>query len=167
MSLMKEIKEFRVPRQEVGVWWFGQNGFAFKTPEGTTLSVDLYLTNSVPKLLPDLPVNLERMLPIFLAPEELETDIYACTHSHFDHADPETIQSLRNKETIQFVGPYLTCKAYRSYGVEDARIIPIAPQQEISYRGVKIEGTFALPTDDSDLNHLGFLITFSDRFRFT
>jgi L-ascorbate 6-phosphate lactonase len=165
MGLMSDIKDFKVPRNQVGVWWLGQNGFIFKTPEGTTLSVDLYLTNSVPKLLPDLPVNLERMLPIFLRPQELETDIYACTHSHFDHADPETIQNLRNRETIQFVGPHLTCEAYRSYGVEDARIISIAPQQEISHSDVKIEGTFALPTDESDLNHLGFLVTFADRFK--
>ena len=116
MGLMNDIKELKVPRNQVGVWWLGQNGFIFKTPQGTTLSVDLYLTKSVPRLLPDLPVNLERMLPIFLAPQELETDIYACTHSHFDHTDPETIQNLRNKETIQFVGPYLTCEAYRCYG---------------------------------------------------
>jgi L-ascorbate 6-phosphate lactonase len=165
MRLMQEIKQFQVPKGEVGVWWLGQNGFVFKTPEGTLLSIDLYLTNSVPELLPDLPVDLERLLPIFVAPEELETDIYACTHSHFDHADPKTIKSLRNKETIQFVGPSLTCRAYRSYGVEDDRIVGIAPQEEISLRDVKIEGTFALPTDDSDLNHVGFLLTFFDRFK--
>lgn len=165
MSLMHEIQQFRVPRNRVGVWWLGQNGFIFKTPEGTLLSTDLYLTNSVPELLPDLPVNLQRMQPVFLEPEDLQTDIYACTHSHFDHADPLTIKNLRNKDTIQFVGPALTCKAYRSYGVEDSRIVSIAPQEEISHRDIKIEGTFALPTDDSDLNHIGFLITFFDRFK--
>ncbi len=165
MGLMQDIKHFAVPRNQVGVWWLGQNGFVFKTPEGTLLSIDLYLTNSVPELLPDLPVNLERMQPIFLTPDELETDIYACTHSHFDHADPQTIRNLRNKETVQFIGPYLTCDAYRSYGVEEARIVPIAPQQEISYKDIKIEGTFALPTDESDLNHVGFLLTFADKFK--
>jgi L-ascorbate 6-phosphate lactonase len=165
MNLMKDIKDFNVPRGQVGVWWLGQNGFIFKTSEGTLLSIDLYLTNSIPALLPDLPVNLERRLPIFLAPEALQTDIYACTHSHFDHADPQTIRSLRNKETIQFIGPALTCRAYRSYGVEDARIASISLQEEISYRDIRIEGTFALPTDDSDLNHVGFLVTFFDRFK--
>jgi len=165
MSLINEIKGLKVPRNQVGVWWLGQNGFIFKTPEGTLLSIDLYLTNSVPELLPDLPVNLQRMQPIFLSPEELETDIYACTHSHFDHADPQTIRSLRNKDTIQFVGPALTCNAYRNYEVEDSRILSIAPQQEIAHRDIKIEGTFALPTDDSDLNHVGFLITFFDHLK--
>jgi L-ascorbate 6-phosphate lactonase len=165
MGLMQEIKQFEVPPNQVGVWWLGQNGFIFKTAEGTTLSVDLYLTNSVPELLPDLPVNLQRELPIFLAPDELETDIYACTHSHFDHADPHTIRVLRNKDTIQFVGPALTCRAYRDYGIESGRMISIAPQEEISHRDIRIEGTFALPTDDSDLNHIGFLLTFYDKYR--
>jgi len=162
---MKAIKEFDVPKHQVGVWWLGQNGFVFKTSEGTLVSIDLYLTNSVPELLPDLPVDLHRMLPVFMKPEELETDIYACTHSHFDHADPHTIQYLRNRDTMQFVGPSLTCRAYRSYGVEEGRILSIAPQEEIAYRDVKIEGTFALPTDDSDLNHIGFVIKFSDQLK--
>jgi L-ascorbate 6-phosphate lactonase len=165
MEVRRAIQELKVPRSQVAVWWLGQNGFIFKTPEGTRVAIDLYLTNSVPKLLPDLPVNLNRKLPIFMAPDELETDVYACTHSHFDHADPETIRNLRNKDTMQFVGPFLACNAYRSYGVEEGRILSIAPQQEISYRDVKIEGTFALPTDDSDLNHVGFLLTFADRLK--
>ncbi len=51
MHLMKDIKQFDVPRNQVGVWWLGQNGFIFKTPEGTLLSIDLYLTNSVPGII--------------------------------------------------------------------------------------------------------------------
>ena len=165
MSLMTDIKAFNVPRGKVGAWWLGQNGFIFKSSEGTVVSVDLYLTDSVPSLLPDIPVDLHRVQPIFLSPEDLETDIYACTHSHFDHADPHTIQSLRNKDTIQFIGPSLTSRAYRSYGIEDGRIATIAPQEGITYRDVTVEGTFALPTDDSDLNHIGYLLTFSDSLK--
>lgn len=165
MSLMEEIRGFAVPKNQVGIWWLGQNGFIFKTPEGTLCSIDMYLTNSVPELLPDLPVNLSRKQPIFLRPEELETDIYACTHSHFDHADPLTIQNLRNKDTLQFVGPSFTCSMYESYGIETSRIQSIWPQKEIAHRDIKILGTFALPTDDSDLNHMGFLLTFQDRFK--
>jgi L-ascorbate 6-phosphate lactonase len=165
MRLMDEIREFRVPRLSVGVWWLGQNGFIFKTPEGTLCSIDLYLTNSVPELLPHIPVNLSRMQPVFLQPEELVTDIYACTHSHFDHADPMTIRNLRNKDTMLFIGPSLTCRKYQSYGVEDSRIVHVWPEEEVEHRDVRIRGTFALPTDGSDLNHVGFLLTFADRLK--
>ena len=44
-------------------------------------------------------------------------------------------------------------------------IVSLAPKEEMSYRDIKIEGTFALPTDDSDLNHIGFLLTFGDHLK--
>jgi L-ascorbate 6-phosphate lactonase len=119
----------------------------------------------VPDLLPHIPVNMNRMQPIFIRPEELVTDIYACTHSHYDHADPVTIRNLRNKDTIQFVGPSLTCRKYESYGVETSRIAHVWPEEEVVFRDVKIRGAFALPTDGSDLNHVGFLLTFADRLK--
>lgn len=165
MSLMESIRNFVTPKGSVSVWWFGQNGFIFKSEDGTLLSIDLYLSDCVPKLLPDLPVNLSRKLPVFMDPSELVTDVYACTHSHYDHTDPETIRNLRNKDVIQFVGPPITCKAFREYGVEDSRILSIWPGEEIEFRDIMIRGAFALPTDTSDLNHVGFIVDFGGKIR--
>ena len=52
MSLMREIREFPVPRGTVALWFLGQNGFIFKSPEGTLLAIDLYLTNSCVNIAP-------------------------------------------------------------------------------------------------------------------
>ena len=41
MSLMRQIREFRVEKDSVAMWWFGQNGYIFKSPEGTLVSVDI------------------------------------------------------------------------------------------------------------------------------
>src|SRR5262249_8549225 len=60
MSLMREIRDYRVPRNAVAVWWLGQNGFLFKSPEGTLVSTDLYLTNSCAEFFRDSGINLER-----------------------------------------------------------------------------------------------------------
>src|SRR4051812_35836411 len=46
MSLMSDIRAFPVPKNSVALWWLGQNGFIFKSHEGTVISTDLYLTNS-------------------------------------------------------------------------------------------------------------------------
>ena len=165
MKLMQDIREFKVPRGSVAAWWLGQNGFIFKTPEGTLLSIDLYLTDSLVRIYPDFPLDLKRQVPIYIDPADLITDIYACTHSHADHADPDTIANLRNKDTMQFVGPSLTCGVYRDLGVEPGRIRHLWPQEEFEFRDVKMRGTFALPTDDTDLNHMGFLLTFQDKIR--
>ena len=46
MSLMREIREFTVPRGSVAFWFLGQNGFVFKSDGGTVVGTDLYLSNS-------------------------------------------------------------------------------------------------------------------------
>jgi L-ascorbate 6-phosphate lactonase len=160
MSLMQEIRSYAVPRNAMALWWLGQNGYIFKSAEGTLVSTDLYLTNSCAEAYAGSGINLDRRIPILLPPEEVEVDVYTCTHNHMDHTDPETIERLRNKDTMQFVGPHPTCEVYRQKGIETGRIVPAWPDCEIEFRDVKIRGAFALPTDDSDLNHMGFVLQF-------
>jgi L-ascorbate 6-phosphate lactonase len=158
MSLMREIREYPVPQASVGIWWFGQNGFLFKTPEGTLASVDLYLTDSCANLVPGF--NLSRKVPVILPPEEVEVDLFTCTHSHQDHTDPETIRALRNKDTACFLGPHQSCDVFRDLKIESGRTLLAWPKCEIEFRDVTVHGMFALPTDDSDLNHMGFVLEF-------
>ncbi|MCW5977077.1 MAG: MBL fold metallo-hydrolase [Bryobacteraceae bacterium] len=158
MSLMREIRQFRVPARSVAIWWLGQNGYIFKTPEGTLAGVDLYLTNSCDGVYEEL--NLSRLVPIMVAPDELDIDVFACTHNHQDHTDPETIRGLRNKDTMQFVGPHPSCRVFRDEGVEEGRVVPSWPDCEIEFRDIRMRGTFALPTDATDLNHMGFVFEF-------
>ena len=160
MSLMKAIREFPVPKNSIGIWWFGQNGYIFKSPEGTLASVDLYLTDSCARLYPD--VDLHRQVPILLRPEEVDVDVFACTHNHQDHTDPETIRGLRNKQASLFAGPHPSCEVYAREGIETGRIVPTWPDRLVEFRDLKIRGTFALPTDDTDLNHMGFVIQFGN-----
>ena len=160
MSLMRAIRDFPVPKKSVAIWWLGQNGFLFKTPEGTVVSVDMYLTDSCADLLTGNGYNLSRQIPVLIQPEELDVDVYTCTHNHQDHTDPETIRRLRNKETAHFIGPHPSCGVYHSEGIETGRITPAWPSCELEFNDLQIRGTFALPTDDTDLNHMGFLLRF-------
>jgi L-ascorbate 6-phosphate lactonase len=159
-ELRKQIRDFKVPKNVVGVWWFGQNGFIFKSPEGTLVSVDLYLSNSCENL--PFTINLSRKVPILLQPSEVEVDVFACTHNHQDHTDPETIRNLRNKDTMIFAGPHPSCAVYKQEGVETGRISPTWPDCMLEHRDLQIAGTFALPTDATDLNHMGFVIRFGN-----
>ncbi len=156
---MREIREFPVDRGAVALWWLGQNGFIFKSHEGTLVGIDLYLTDSCAGLAPD-GMDLSRRVPILIPPEELDVDYFVCTHNHQDHTDPETIERLRHKDTQQFVGPHPSCDVFRQKGVEPGRILPIWADHELDLRDTRIRGTFALPTDASDLNHLGYILQF-------
>ncbi|MGB0122962.1 MAG: hypothetical protein WBP63_05975, partial [Silvibacterium sp.] len=79
---------------------------------------------------------------------------------HQDHTDPETIEHLRHKDTMLFAGPQPSCSVFREHGVEAGRITAAWPDGTIEHRDLKLTGTFALPTDASDLNHLGFVLQF-------
>lgn len=158
MDLMRQIRQYQVEKGAVAMWWLGQNGYIFKSPEGTLASVDLYLTDSCATLRTD--INLRRSVPILIAPEDLDVDIFTCTHNHQDHTDPDTIRALRHKDTMHFVGPMPTCDVYATEGVEKSRIVRVWPKSEYEARDFHLVGTFALPTDDTDLNHMGFVFQF-------
>lgn len=162
MGLMHDIRAFPVPNGALGIWWLGQNGFIFKSPEGTLVSTDLYLTDSCAALGAGIGVDLGRAVPVLMPPGEVDVDVFTCTHSHQDHTDPETIRGLRNRDTTMFVGPHPSCAVFRAEGIEEGRIQPAWPQGEIEHRDLRLRGTFALPTDTSDLNHMGFLLQFGD-----
>jgi L-ascorbate 6-phosphate lactonase len=158
MNLMRQIRNFRVEKGAVAMWWFGQNGYIFKSPEGTLVSVDLYLTDSCATLSAE--IDLRRVVPVLVAPEDLDVDIFTCTHNHQDHTDPDTIRALRHKDTMHFVGPMPTCEVYAAERVENNRIVRVWPKSEFEARDFRMMGTFALPTDDTDLNHMGFIFQF-------
>ena len=160
MTLMQEIRARRVDKGSVAIWWLGQNGYIFKTAEGTLLSTDMYLSNNCAHIHRDAGVDLSRRVPVLIPPEELNVDIYTCTHNHLDHTDPVTIGGLRNKDTTQFIGPHPSCEVYRQQGVESGRIVPAWPACELEFRDIRIHGAFALPTDDTDLNHMGYVFQF-------
>ena len=162
MGLMQEIRAFDVPQGSVALWWLGQNGYIFKSHEGTLVSTDLYLTNSCAAAYAGSGIDLERRVPVLLEPEDAEVDVYTCTHNHQDHTDPLTIERLRHKDTAQFVGPQPSCQVYREKGVESGRIVPAWPDCRIEFRDVTIHGAFALPTDSTDLNHMGYVFQFGD-----
>src|SRR5271157_1840997 len=157
-TVMSLIEDFVVPRNALALWWFGQNGYIFKSPEGTLVSVDLYLSNHCAAEYPHL--NLQRKVPVLLTPEEVKVDVYACTHSHLDHLDPETVAGLRNRDTISFVGAGECGPVYRSLGIEDARVRTVWPRATLENKDVRLTATFALPTDETDLNHVGFILQF-------
>ncbi len=154
---MESVRSYRVDKGSVVLWWLGQMCFLVKTPQGALLSVDAYLTNSCQPAGIPLGLNLDRQAPVFIEPEELDVDHFLCTHSHQDHADPETISRLRQEPIQTFVGPGLACEVYRRCGVAEAKIRQVYPGGKLQLADVVVHGTFAVPTDDSDLNHMGFV----------
>jgi L-ascorbate 6-phosphate lactonase len=155
---MESVRQFKVDKGSVALWWLGQMGYLLKTAEGTLFSIDAYLTNSCQKLGASMGLNMDRRVPVLIEPKELAVDHFLCTHSHQDHADPETIERLRKQAIQSFVGPGLACETFVHCGVEEAKIQQVYPGAKRQISDVVLHGTFAMPTDDSDLNHMGFVL---------
>lgn len=159
-ALMEGIRAFQTPPGHLALWWLGQMGFIFKSPAGTTLGVDLYLTNHCAAATRKL--DLDRRVPVLIEPEELELDVFACTHNHGDHTDPETIRRLSRKDAMLFAGPPPSCETFQAEGVPSDRIRMLWPGAVLRHADLELRATFALPTDATDLNHLGYAIRFGD-----
>jgi L-ascorbate 6-phosphate lactonase len=165
-AYMQSIRGFSVPADALAIWFLGQNGFLLKGSTGLVVGIDLYLTNSCATTFAHLPFRLDRQLPVFIEPEDLDIDVFICTHSHDDHADPETIRRMKKNETI-FVGPFDAMKVFAQCGVTESACRLVHPGETIAVSPTtNVQATFALPTDETDLNHTGMLLEFANGIRF-
>jgi L-ascorbate 6-phosphate lactonase len=167
-EFMRAIREFAVPANGLGIWFLGQNGFILKDPSGILTGIDLYLSNSCARLYSNLPFRLDRQLPVFIEPEDLDIDFFVTTHSHDDHADPETIErhSAASPKT-KYIGPWQSIQKYKQIGVRDSDCLLLHPAEKLTLgTHVSLTGTFALPTDSTDLNHIGLLFQASNGITF-
>ena len=166
-TYMQSIRDFTVPENSIAIWYLGQNGFILKSDNGPLIAIDPYLTNSCAELYKDsFPFRLDRQLPVFIEPQALYVNIFLVTHSHTDHTDPQTISRLLIKKSAWFVGPWEAHRNLLNWGIPKENATLIHPNQTVEMDGIKITGTFALPTDDTDLNHIGYLIEFMNGIRF-
>jgi L-ascorbate 6-phosphate lactonase len=181
-ALSVSIREAVPPAAGFSVWFLGQNSFVLKGPDGFLVAVDPYLSDwcaTRGKTAERTPRS--RLYDPPLAPEELDVDLVLLTHSHCDHADPETLSALAKNERIRVAGPRDAVHVALAAGFSADRVRTLHAGEEVripkstgilalaeSIRtggalpktGVSVKASFALPTDGSDLNHVGFLISF-------
>jgi L-ascorbate 6-phosphate lactonase len=165
MGLMATIQAARVAPATLALWFLGQNGWVVKSPQGFVLAVDPYLSDACHPSRRGL--DLRRQVPLPLAPEELEADLVACTHSHRDHADPVTLAALAasgaasgagSGRARRFLGPAETLAVFAAAGIAAADRTLFWPNAVTAAGDLTLTGTFALPTDTGDLTPLGLAV---------
>ncbi len=156
----EKLRDFQVPQGSLTIWWLGQAGFVFKSPGGKIVVIDPYLTNSVKALGEEHGFNMDRLVPPPMQPKELVgVDLYAMTHSHGDHLDPETVAGYR---AAGGTGPYLapaeTVEKLQQLGIPPDEIIMTWPNKTHTVGDLSLRATFAVPFAGDDLTHVGFLV---------
>jgi L-ascorbate 6-phosphate lactonase len=160
MSIRQEILDRRVPAGKMTLWWLGQSGVVVKSPQGKIVAVDPYLTNSCKAIGEQFGFDMDRMVPPPLEPADLVgIDLYAITHSHGDHLDPETLAGYR---AAGGTGPYLapaeTAEKLRQLGVPADRIAMTWPNHVYTLGDLSVRAMPAIPFGADDLTHVGYLV---------
>jgi L-ascorbate 6-phosphate lactonase len=159
--LASQIKDLQVEPGSLAIFWLAQAGFVYKTPGGTVVYVDAYLSDCVHRMLSDVMYGFKRIMPAPLAPEEVEADVVVCTHSHPDHFDYDAIPVLAQNPQICFVAAP-DCRAeFEKLGVPEDRYTIIHEGETLTYGDVSLTGVYA---DHGDLapDALGVLVQAGD-----
>jgi L-ascorbate 6-phosphate lactonase len=134
-----------------------------KSPAGTTIAVDPYLTNSCHEFAGEGSLDVNRRFPSPIAPEHLDVNAIAFTHSHQDHCDPATIKAYRSAgRGGPFVATGETMEKLMAIGVAGGEILLTWPNKEHRIGDVCLKATFAIPYGADDLTHVGYLAFVDD-----
>jgi L-ascorbate 6-phosphate lactonase len=156
----EQLRDHCVPAGALTLWWLGQAGFLAKSPGGALVAVDPYLSNSCQAIGAEGGFDMERMMPVPLEPADLlDIDLYAITHSHGDHLDPETVAGYRAAGgTGPFLAPAETVEKLQQLGVPAEQITMTWPNRVYRVGDVELRATFAIPLGGDDLTHVGYLL---------
>lgn len=160
MKLHNQILNYKVPSRSVGLWWLGQSGFILKSPGGTVLALDPYLSDACKAIGVRAGIKMNRLVPIPMAPAELTgIDAYVITHGHEDHLDPQTLVPYRAAGGHgPFVAPPETIEKLRQLGIPELETMMIWPNKEFVFGDTTVRATFAIPLGADDMTHVGYIV---------
>lgn len=94
MNLKEKILSTHLSEDQIAIFYTGQVGFIIKFHEKYIL-IDGYLSDYIDKNCSNENVKWVRNYPAPITGGELDfMDYVFCTHSHLDHADPETLSEM-------------------------------------------------------------------------
>ncbi len=137
-ELWAEVKNAVVRKGTVALWWLYQSGIILKTPGGTIVVVDPYLSDAVLRTY-----NQARNVPAPLDPLEVEADAILATHSHADHLDPDSITPFFSHEQTRFVGPPMAVEIVTNTGVEPGRTVPVRRGEALALGDLTVRAVHA------------------------
>ncbi len=132
------VRDARVAPGSLAVFWLGQAGFLFKTPAGSIVCVDPYLSDSVERL-----AGFRRIMASVMAPEDLAVDVMLITHHHEDHLDIDALPVVARRTEARFVAPGESVKRLREIGLPPDRITEVRPGSVTDLGCVTVRTVFA------------------------
>ncbi|MDA8311253.1 MAG: MBL fold metallo-hydrolase [Actinomycetota bacterium] len=136
--LWSEIDRYEVSRGTLVLWWLYQAGIVVKSPGGTIVAVDPYVSDAVRRSY-----HLPRNAPALLDPAEVELDALLATHSHEDHLDPDSIGGFMGHGRTRFIGPPMAVDKVLAAGFGPDRVVAVARGDRVEVGDLSIRTVFA------------------------
>ena len=127
-----------VQKGSVGVFFLGQAGFLFKTPDGKLLAVDPYLSDCCERYF-----GFKRLMPHLLDAGELTLDYLVATHAHYDHFDPDSVPLLMANGHTELIGAKDTAEECERLHIEK-NVTFVSVGDTLTRDGIKLT---AVPCD--------------------
>jgi L-ascorbate 6-phosphate lactonase len=158
-QLWETIEGTQVAPGTLSMWWLYQAGLVVKSPAGTLIAIDPYLSDAVIRSY-----QQPRAVPAPIDPAQVVLDALLATHSHEDHLDPDSITPFMSHEGTRFIGPPMAVAKVLATGVPPERAVPVGRGDvvavgDLTVRAVKARHDFALePTPDA----VGYVVGHGD-----
>ncbi len=174
--MKKTVLSATLAKGQTALYYLGQVGFLVKWREKYLL-IDGYLSDYVDKNCCSEQVQWVRKYPAPITAEELDfVDYVFCTHTHYDHADPETLASLaRVNRKAKYIVSAANADTIAAYGIEKSNILglkadvptvleagltvtAVPAAHEVFHtdaNGDYLEVGFRIETEDATLFHAG------------
>lgn len=158
---MHPFAELNIPEGSAGIHWFEQNGYAIKDSQGNIILIDPYFPHDRPA---DRFVHAEPPLN----ESELPTNYVLLTHSHSDHACPETLSRIhKGWPEARYVGPKESVKKILDQTEIDAdHTITVSAGDSVKLGTMTAHAVYAKPPGGDpeagikgpDVTHLGYVV---------
>lgn len=139
-DLAKRIRSMDLAPGQIGLFWLGQAGFVLKSPDGTVIFIDAYLSHSVERLFGS---QWKRLMPPPMDAADVDCDWFISTHEHDDHLDKDSIPAISRNPRVHFAGPRECLTFYRSTGIAEERCVELSPGKQMSMGGFICTAVFA------------------------
>lgn len=122
------------PENRVRITFMGQAGFIFEAGDGTSVGVDLYLSDACYRYF-----GFKRLMPYIADAGSLDLDFIVSTHAHFDHFDPDSVPVLlSNSKTRMIAACDVKAEAER-LGLDESKISYVKVGDSVEAGSVRLE----------------------------
>lgn len=135
MKLSEQI--ISAPRGKTHLFYLGQAGFIIKSASGTSMGIDLYLSDSVEGI-----DGFKRLIPKLLFPEEIAFDFLVTTHWHYDHFDVDSVAGLMAHPQTHLIAAVDCKEAVTRLKIDKKRVTFVRVGDSIQAKDILVDCVF-------------------------